>query len=118
MLNTEPCLSNVISLAGNALQADGLAGGHGRCWMRKSEGLGLDPLTLCGLLPLLLCLQVEVKDLTEVTGLSVQSQTWGCAVCPQAPLFSAFLPTAASPGPHGSEGREAGPGMEASGAGS
>lgn len=86
--------------------------------MRKSEGLGLDPLILCGLLPLLLCLQVEVKDLTEVTGLSVQSQTWGCAVCPQAPLFSAFLPTVASPGPHGSEGREAGPGMEASGAGS
>lgn len=118
MLNTEPCLSNAMGLAGNALQAGGLAGGHGRCWMHKSEGLGLDPLTLSGLLPLLLCLQVEVKDLTEVTQPSVQSQTWGCAVCPQALLFSAFLPTAASPDPHGSEGREAGPGMEASGAGS
>lgn len=112
MLNTEP------GLAENALQAGVWQGAtHGRCWTRQSEGLGLDcssPLVCC----LFSCLQVEVKDLTEVTGQSVQSQAWGCAVCPQAPLFSAFLPTAASPDPHGSEGREAGPGMEALGAGS
>lgn len=112
MLNTEP------GLAENALQAGVWQGAnHGRCWTRQSEGLGLDcssPLVCC----LFSCLQVEVKDLTEVTGQSVQSQAWGCAVCPQVPLFSAFLPTAASPDPHGSEGREAGPGMEALGAGS
>lgn len=46
---------------------------------------GADPSCL---LPLLLCLQDEGKDLTEVTQPSIQSQAWDLAARPKAPLLS------------------------------